>query len=38
MDGPQGAGAHLSLPHMLAYREDVKALVVGTKLQVLQPA
>ena len=30
--------AHLGAPHMLKYREDVKGLVVGTKLQVLQPA
>ena len=30
--------AHLSAPHMLEYREDVKGTVVGTKLQVLQPA
>jgi quinol monooxygenase YgiN len=30
--------AHLSAPHMLEYREDVKDMVVGTKLQVLQPA
>ena len=30
--------AHLSAPHMLKYREDVKGMVMGTKLQVLQPA
>ena len=30
--------AHLSAPHMKEYREDVKDMVVGTKLQVLQPA
>ena len=30
--------AHLSTPHMQEYREDVKGMVVGTKLQVLQPA
>ena len=30
--------AHLSTPHMQEYREDVKGVVVGTKLQVLQPA
>jgi quinol monooxygenase YgiN len=29
---------HLSAPHMLAYREEVKGMVVGIKLQVLQPA
>jgi quinol monooxygenase YgiN len=30
--------AHLAAPHMLKYREDVKGMVTGTKLQVLQPA
>ena len=30
--------SHLSTPHMLEYREDVKGMVAGTKLQVLQPA
>ena len=30
--------AHLSTPHMQEYREDVKGMVAGTKLQVLQPA
>jgi quinol monooxygenase YgiN len=30
--------AHLSAPHMLQYREDVKGMVAGSKLQVLQPA
>jgi quinol monooxygenase YgiN len=30
--------AHLNTPHMQEYREDVKGMVVGTKLQVLQPA
>jgi quinol monooxygenase YgiN len=30
--------AHLSAPHMKAYRERVKALVVRTTLQVLAPA
>jgi quinol monooxygenase YgiN len=29
---------HLGAPHMLAYREKVKGMVVSTKLQVLQPA
>ena len=29
---------HLSAPHMLEYREAVKGMVVGTKLQILQPA
>jgi quinol monooxygenase YgiN len=29
---------HLSAPHMLAYREEVKEMVVGIKLQILQPA
>ena len=30
--------AHLVAPHMTEYRERVKGLVVGVKLQVLQPA
>jgi quinol monooxygenase YgiN len=30
--------AHLQAPHMLAYRERVKPLVAGVKLQILQPA
>ena len=30
--------AHLQAPHMAEYRERVKDLVVGTQLQVLQPA
>jgi quinol monooxygenase YgiN len=30
--------AHLMAPHMLEYRARVKALVVGTELQVLEPA
>jgi len=30
--------AHLGAPHMVTYRERVKDLVVGVKLQVLQPA
>ncbi len=30
--------AHLVAPHMTPYREAVKALVIGTKLSVLEPA
>jgi quinol monooxygenase YgiN len=30
--------AHLTAPHMLAYRAKVKELVVGTTLLVLEPA
>jgi len=29
---------HLSTPHMQEYRQDVKGIVAGSKLQVLQPA
>jgi quinol monooxygenase YgiN len=29
---------HLTAPHMKSYREEVKGLVVGSKLQVLEPA
>jgi quinol monooxygenase YgiN len=31
-------GAHLTAPHMNAYRAKVKSMVAGTQLQVLQPA
>jgi quinol monooxygenase YgiN len=30
--------AHLQAPHMLTYKEQVKDLVAGVDLQVLQPA
>jgi len=30
--------AHLAAPHMAAYREQVKDLVGGVALQVLEPA
>jgi quinol monooxygenase YgiN len=30
--------AHLVAPHMTTYRERVQGLVVGTELQILQPA
>lgn len=30
--------AHLIAPHMLTYRAKVKSLVLGTELQVLEPA
>jgi len=30
--------AHLMAPHMLTYRAKVKGLVLGTTLQVLEPA
>lgn len=30
--------AHLQAPHMVAFRGRVKEMVVGTRLQVLQPA
>jgi quinol monooxygenase YgiN len=30
--------AHLSAPHVVEYREDVKGMVVGIQLQILQPA
>ena len=29
--------AHLAAPHMATYRERVKDLVVGSKLQILEP-
>ncbi len=30
--------AHLAAPHMATYREQVKDLVAGSELQILQPA
>jgi len=30
--------AHLIAPHMLEYRKSIAELVVGVKLQILQPA
>jgi quinol monooxygenase YgiN len=30
--------AHLNAPHVVQYRERVKDLIVGLKLQILQPA
>jgi quinol monooxygenase YgiN len=30
--------AHLAAPHMATYREKVKQMVVGVKLQVVEPA
>jgi quinol monooxygenase YgiN len=30
--------AHLKAPHMLAYRKQVKELVIGMEVQVLEPA
>ena len=33
----QALEAHLGAKHMQEYREEVKGLVVGTKLQIFQP-
>ncbi len=30
--------AHLTSPHMSEYRQEIKDMVAGTKLQVLRPA
>lgn len=30
--------AHLTTPHMLAYRKEVKGIVTGMKVEVLKPA
>ncbi len=30
--------AHLTAPHMLTYRQNVKEIVRGTRLQILEPA
>ena len=35
---PEALEAHLMAPHMLEYRKAVKDMVLGTSLQVLQPA
>ena len=37
-DDLDALAAHLMAPHMLEYRARVKALVLGTELQVLEPA
>jgi quinol monooxygenase YgiN len=37
-EGLKELEAHLTAPHMLAYRQDVKDLVAGVKLQILQSA
>jgi quinol monooxygenase YgiN len=37
-EGVKDLEAHLTAAHMMEYRQDIKDMVVGTKLQVLQPA
>jgi quinol monooxygenase YgiN len=37
-EGIKELEAHLTAPHMLEYRQDVKDMVAGVKLQILQPA
>lgn len=37
-DDLDALAAHLMAPHMLEYRARVKSLVLGTELQVLEPA
>ncbi|MBL9122963.1 MAG: antibiotic biosynthesis monooxygenase [Planctomycetaceae bacterium] len=37
-DDLDALAAHLIAPHMLDYRARVKTLVLGTELQVLEPA
>jgi quinol monooxygenase YgiN len=37
-EGIKELEAHLAAPHMMEYRQDVKEMVVGVKLQILQPA
>ena len=34
----QALEAHLTAPHMLEYRQEVKGMIVGATLQILQPA
>ena len=37
-ESPEALEAHLMAPRMLEYRKAVKDMVLGTSLQVLQPA
>lgn len=37
-EGLRELEAHLTAPHMLEYRQDVKDIVAAVKLQILQPA
>jgi quinol monooxygenase YgiN len=37
-EGIKELEAHLTAPHMLEYRQEVKDMVAGVKLQILQPA
>ena len=37
-DSLEALEAHLIAPHMLAYREQVKSLVVGATIHILEPA
>jgi quinol monooxygenase YgiN len=37
-DSLESLEAHLIAPHMIQYRNDVKPLVVATRIQVLEPA
>ena len=37
-EGIKELEAHLAAPHMIEYRQDVKDMVAGVKLQILQPA
>lgn len=37
-EGLKELETHLAAPHMIEYRQDVKDMVAGVKLQILQPA
>ena len=37
-EGSKELETHLAAPHMTEYRQDVKEMVAGVKLQILQPA
>ncbi len=37
-ESPEALKAHLTTPHMLAYRKEVKEIVTGMKVEVLKPA
>jgi len=37
-EGLKELETHLTAPHMIEYRQDVKDMVSGVKLQILEPA
>jgi quinol monooxygenase YgiN len=37
-EGTKELETHATAPHMIEYRQDVKDMVTGVKIQILQPA